>query len=432
MQTQMLIDDIVLLKCIGKGSFGEVYLSQKKGRPEFYATKKMDKTMCETPTNFKRLNLEVGLLQILNHPNIVKYIELKQTLNNWYLITEFCNGGSLLSNLQKYMSFYHKPFSEEIVQHLMKQIISALSYLHFNKIIHRDLKLDNILVNFPSEQDKNSLNMMSATVKIIDFGFATLLKGALTFTALGTPNNMDPQILEQITTGVPNKGYNEKVDIWSLGTLCYEMLVGHRVFSGNNMQELYQKVKKGNYSLPIYLSKEVVSFINGMIQKDPKKRLEAKQLLNHDFIKKHPSQFQPIDLRQIGSIGPGGVINMKSDSNPPVHEYNDNFMQLWGIFDQNLMNQNNYQDQILQPKQFQLIPQTQPQPQIINPVQQVIQFAQGQSSPVMQIPQNQQPYMEIPTTINQQNYGFMNPQNQYNINSNPVPVIHKNIDYFYQ
>ena len=125
----------------------------------------------------------------------------------------------------------------------MKQIVSALNYLHLNKIIHRDLKLDNILVNFPSANDKNSLNMMNATVKIIDFGFATKLNKPLTYTALGTPTNMDPVILENIKTGIPNAGYNEKVDIWSLGTICYEMLVGHIPFSGKSFDELFQRVK---------------------------------------------------------------------------------------------------------------------------------------------------------------------------------------------
>ena len=251
----------------------------------------------------------------------------------------------------------------------MKQIVSALNYLHFNKIIHRDLKLDNILLNFPSEYDKNSLNMMKAVIKIIDFGFATRLNGPLTFTALGTPTNMDPKILEHVKTGIPNAGYNEKVDIWSLGTLCYEMVVGHMAFSGSSMEELYQKVKIGKYSLPLTLSKEVVSFINGMLQQDPNKRLTANQLLNHEFLTKHPSQFQPIDVRKLpGSIGPGGVINMKSVSDQKTNNYNNDMLQLWAIFNQ--------------PGLY-----------------------QGVQTQVQQV----QPVMQLPT---QQQYGYMNQQGQ--------------------
>ena len=332
-QMKHVVDDLVLIKSLGKGSYGEVFLTQKKGRPEYYATKKMDRTIFDLPANKKRLLYEIGILSNLNHPNIVKFCGLKKTINNWYLVTEFCNGGSLSDNLKKYMNHFKRPFTEEIVQYLMKQIVGAIQYLHFNKIIHRDLKLDNILVIFPSEQDKNSLNMMNCTIKIIDFGFATKLNGPLTYTALGTPTNMDPAILENIKTGVPNAGYNEKVDIWSLGTLCYEMVVGTKAFSGISTDEVFQKVKKGTYSLPLTLSKEVVEFINNMLQQDPNQRSTANQLLYHDFLTKHPSQFHRVNVRDIqGSIGPGGVINMKSNPNSQLQKNNNNLYELWSIF----------------------------------------------------------------------------------------------------
>ena len=327
-----MVDNLILLKTIGKGNYGEVYLTQKKGRPEYYATKKMDKAFFQTPENFKRLAGEIEILQMMNHENIIKFCGLKQTQKHFYVLTEYCNGGSLSSNLRKYMQAYHRPFTEEIVQYLMKQIVKALYYLHFNKIIHRDLKLDNILVNFPTDYDKQQLNMMNCKVKLIDFGFATKLNGPLTYTALGTPTNMDPKILQHIKTGIPNSGYNETVDIWSLGTLCYEMVVGHMPFSGASMEELYSKVKDGSYPLPMTLSKELVSFINGMLQQDPKKRLTAVQLLNHEFLLKHPSQFQSMDVRKIqGTIMPGGIIRMKTKSQQEIANQN---ILLWDIFNQ--------------------------------------------------------------------------------------------------
>ena len=365
-QYQGVVDDLFLIKTIGKGNYGEVFLTQKRGCPEYYATKKINRSIFEIPENKKRLLYEIGILSQLNHPNIVKFICFKKTLNNWYLVTEFCNGGSLLDNLRKYMNHFQRPFTEDIVQYLMKQIVSALQYLHFNKIIHRDLKLDNILVNFPSEQDKIALNMMNCTIKIIDFGFATKLNGPLTYTALGTPTNMDPAILENIKTGVPNAGYNEKVDIWSLGTLCYEMVVGTKAFSGISTDEVFQKVKKGTYSLPLTLSKEVVEFINNMLQQDPNQRSTANQLLYHDFLTKHPSQFHRVNVRDIqGSIGPGGVINMKSNPNSqPQINTNNNLYELWSIFND--------------PGIYQI-------PQMSNQVQ-----------PIMQLPQQQYTYITQP------------------------------------
>ena len=315
----MQVDDLTLTKSLGKGAFGEVFLTQKKGSKEFYATKRLDRAFSEKPENIKLLSNEITLLKKINHPNIVRLIDLKKTKSHCYIVMEYCNGGDLSGCLKKYKEAYRRPFSEEIVQYIMRQVVNGIYFLHSNKIVHRDLKLDNILVTFPSENDKKSLNMMKAIAKIIDFGFATRLKASksnLTYTILGTPANMAPQILENMQQRTPNhQGYDEKVDIWSLGTLCYEMLVGHMAFCGHSMQELSQKVKQGTYSLPTNLSKEVISFIDSMLQTDPNKRSSARDLLKHDFLVKNVKQFQPIDVRKIQGMVSGGVINVNSNSN---------------------------------------------------------------------------------------------------------------------
>ena len=314
----MQVDDLTLTKSLGKGAFGEVFLTQKKGSKELYATKRLDRAFSEKPENIKLLSNEITLLKKINHPNIVRLIDLKKTKSHCYIVMEYCNGGDLSGCLKKYKAAYRRPFPEEIVQYIMRQVVNGINFLHSNKIIHRDLKLDNILVCFSSENDKKSLNMMKAIVKIIDFGFATKLhasKSNLTYTVLGTPANMAPQILENMQSRTPNRqGYDEKADIWSLGTLCYEMLVGHMAFCGSSMQELSQKVKQGTYTLPTNLSKEVVSFVDSMLQKDPNKRMSARDLLKHDFLVKNVKQFQPIDVRKIPGMVTGGVINVNSNS----------------------------------------------------------------------------------------------------------------------
>ena len=314
----MQVDDLIFTKSLGKGAFGEVFLTQKKGYKGYFATKRLDRAFSEKPENIKILANQISLLKKINHPNIVRLIDLKKTKNHCYIVMEFCNGGDLSGCLKKYKALHRRPFSEEIVQYIMRQVVNGLEFLHSHKIIHRDLKLDNILVTFQSEEDKKNLNMMKAIVKIIDFGFATKLKQSkanLTYTVLGTPTNMDPQLLKNMETHTQNqKGYDDKADIWSLGTLCYEMLVGHMAFCGTSMQELYQKVRQGTYTLPSNLSEEVVSFINGMLQKDPNKRLSAKELKNHEFLTKNIKQFKKVDVRKIpGTIGPGGMMNFNTN-----------------------------------------------------------------------------------------------------------------------
>ena len=291
------VDDITLIKCLGKGSFGEVYLSTKKGRKEYFATKKIDRKTADKPSLKKYFDNEIQILSKLNHPNIVKLECIKTTNQHYYIVMEYINGGGLSDCLKKYMEKNNnRAFPEEIVQHLMRQIIDALNYLHKQKIVHRDLKLDNIMVNFDSLDDKENLNMMKAKIKIIDFGFATRLsaeKNDLTFSAVGSPINMDPIILRKFSNrkDINTIGYDEKADIWSIGTVCYELLIGKAVFNAKTMNDLVEKVQSGNYTLPKTVSKEVVSFLNAMLQYDAKLRLSAEELLKHVFLTRNPADF---------------------------------------------------------------------------------------------------------------------------------------------
>ena len=339
MKVLQFVDNIELYQSLGKGNYGEVFLSKKKGLPQFLATKKMDKKLYQNPQFFKRLYNELNIIMMVKHPNIVKYEDFKISQNNFYLVTEYINGGSLKSNLIRYMSIYRKPFSEEIVQYLMRQIVDVVKYLHFNNIIHRDLKLDNVLVNYPSEYDRQKVNLLSCQIKLIDFGFATILKNnqKLAFTVLGTPNNMDPKILAVINNEGPNMGYNEKVDIWSLGTLCYEMVVGCSPFTGSTMPELYQNVQNGKYILPLTLSEEIVSFIKSMLQEDDNKRADAKSLKNHPFLINPINSFHHVNVNNIqASYLPGGLIRMQTKPKQIENNYYNpnNQYNIWTIFNQ--------------------------------------------------------------------------------------------------
>ena len=192
------VGDYTLYKVLGKGSFGEVYLTQKANNPEILATKKLDKKQTDRPSVKKYFDNEISIMKELIHPNIVRFYDLLATYSHYYVVMEYCNGGGLSNCLAKYKQFNRRPFSQEIVQYLMRQIIEGLKFIHSRKIIHRDIKLDNILVSFSKESDKNSLNMLKSKVKIIDFGLATRLGPEnLTYTALGSPINMDPLILKK-------------------------------------------------------------------------------------------------------------------------------------------------------------------------------------------------------------------------------------------
>ena len=300
----MIIDNLILEKCIGKGSFGELYITSIKGDDKRkLATKKLERDQIEGTEAIKYLTNEIKILHKLNHPNIAKFESVKKTKKHFYIVMEYCNGGELSKALEKYQEKYGKPFSQEIVQHFMRQIIDAFKYIHSNKIIHRDIKLENILINYESEQDKEDLNLMKATAKIIDFGFACFInKSGLLYSTLGSPINMDPIILKKLNSNSKKArqlGYDQKADVWSLGTICYEMLIGKSAFDSEDMDELVEKIENGTYTVPTNLSKEVISFINGMLQYESTKRLSCEELSRHPFLTKEVKDFHPIDIQKV-------------------------------------------------------------------------------------------------------------------------------------
>ena len=322
----MIVDNLVLEKCLGKGAFGEVYLTSKKGSDQKFATKKLEREQIEKSEAMKYLKNEIIILQNLKHPNIVRYEDVKKTKKHFYIVMEFCNGGELSQALEKYQKKFGKPFSQEIVQHLMRQIIDAFKYIHGLKIIHRDIKLDNILLNFETEEDKNNLNMMKAQCKIIDFGFACRIsKSGLQYSTLGSPINMDPIILKKLnSTGRKSRqlGYDQKADIWSLGTICYEMLIGKSAFDAEDMDELVSKIEDGTYTVPTNLSREVISFLNAMLQYDSHARLNSLELSRHVFLTKDVKDFHPIDMQKVSKKVDKKGLNINVKRNKSI----------WAIF----------------------------------------------------------------------------------------------------
>ena len=210
----------------------------------------------------------------------------------------------------------------------MKQIVNGVKYIHNKNIIHRDLKSDNIMLEFSNNNDIKNLNIMNTKIKIIDFGFAIILKNDnLAYSALGTEIYCDPLILKKFkhVPDFESKGYSKEIDIWSLGVVCYEMLIGHVLFNANSFNELIDKVERGYYQIPTDLSKEVVSFLNGMLQTDKYKRLNIEQLENHPFLKKRVSDFTRISVGKLSNKITNDQLNINIHRNKSI----------WSIFNKN-------------------------------------------------------------------------------------------------
>ena len=285
MWENLRIDDLILGKLLGEGSYGLVYEARIKGHDGIYSVKKIDKSKYKRIKKGEMyLKNEILILKSLAHENIVKlYSSNLETSLYKYLITEFCNGGDLQENLDHYKKEYDRPFSEEEVQHIMRQIVSAMKYLHVEKeIIHRDLKMENILLHYDNENDREQKNVLKAKVKIIDFGFARYMHGIIK-SVVGTPLYMDPRILFKHNNIGDSKDfkYDEKADIYSLGNICYTLLTGNQLF-----------------------------------------RLDIAKLSEHKFITKDVKDFASIDTEKVRDNLNGSllVFNLNKSSMPYLNE----------------------------------------------------------------------------------------------------------------
>jgi serine/threonine protein kinase len=261
------------MDCIASGCFAQIFLSKKKNI--IYATKRISVNDINTEPYLKNyLDNEINFLKEVNHKNIIKLYDVKVDYEYIYLVMEYCNGGTLLNALNDYKAKNGKPFTEGITQYFMRQILSGVEALHSHGIIHNDLKLDNILLKY----NTNNRNLLSSEIKIIDFNISTRSRNYI--------NNKMPEKKSSLPIMFnDDEGddiYDEKVDIWSLGLLCYEMLFGEKLLSQNN--NIYSK-KTINISIPQSISLKAQTFLLSMLQKNGNKRLSATELLNHEFIK---------------------------------------------------------------------------------------------------------------------------------------------------
>ena len=283
---------------------------------------KMDQ---EAQKNFRR---ELKNLHNLKHPNIIHILDYLNNQSYNYIVLEYCNGGNLREYLQKYMEKNNAPLNEFFIQKILRQIAPALEFMHSKNIIHRDIKLENILLNFNTYPNipkngkrpqalkfsEKSLNK-DFSAKITGLNFSKdLIQDNMGSTILGTPLYMSPDVVERLDNKT-NKKYNTSADLWSLGVITYELLTGTTPFVGSKYEEVFQNIEKGLYKLPKQLkpSIEIISFINGLLQYYPEKRYDWEQIKQHPFLTKSVEDFNFVDL-ELYSDGEKKEVEINSKS----------------------------------------------------------------------------------------------------------------------
>ncbi|EHA99388.1 Serine/threonine-protein kinase MARK1 [Heterocephalus glaber] len=245
-----------LQKTIGKGNFAKVKLARHVLTGREVAVKIIDKTQLN-PTSLQKLFREVRIMKILNHPNIVKLFEVIETEKTLYLIMEYASGGEVFDYLVA-----HGRMKEKEARAKFRQIVSAVQYCHQKCIVHRDLKAENLLL----DADMN--------IKIADFGFSNeFTVGNKLDTFCGSPPYAAPELFQG------KKYAGPEVDVWSLGVILYTLVSGSLPFDGQNLKELRERVLRGKYRIPFYMSTDCENLLKKLLVLNPVKRGSLEQIM---------------------------------------------------------------------------------------------------------------------------------------------------------
>ncbi|XP_009293779.1 serine/threonine-protein kinase MARK2 isoform X17 [Danio rerio] len=248
-----------LLKTIGKGNFAKVKLAKHILTGKEVAVKIIDKTQLNS-SSLQKLFREVRIMKLLNHPNIVKLFEVIETEKTLYLVMEYASGGEVFDYLVA-----HGRMKEKEARAKFRQIVSAVQYCHQKCIVHRDLKAENLLL----DADMN--------IKIADFGFSNeFTLGNKLDTFCGSPPYAAPELFQ-------GKKYDgPEVDVWSLGVILYTLVSGSLPFDGQNLKELRERVLRGKYRIPFYMSTDCENLLKKFLVLNPTKRGSLEQQIMKD------------------------------------------------------------------------------------------------------------------------------------------------------
>jgi serine/threonine protein kinase len=361
-------------KILGKGSFGTVYLGTDLANDKYVSLKKIPLEIMNDPQKIEALSNEILISSGVENENLVKILDLTYIDKDKYIVYEFCNGG----DLRRYLRYF-KRFEEIHVQYFMSQILNGLSELHNKKIIHHDIKPENVLVElipfnikdknnkeerkkfekiideilqmtnkkknnnpnsstFTENNSKSNItkdyileSLLKSKIKVSDFGLSKFKEENNQKMLSGSPLYMDPNLF------VPNVEVktieNEKVDIWAVGIFAYELFFGKRPFNSpsQSLKELIQVLKKGIYVIDLKecskISKQFLSFLNMCLQRAQDVRPNVTELMFSEFITRDPSKFEYIDLNNLNQtkfpndnyIGQNGEIIMTIDDKRSIN-----------------------------------------------------------------------------------------------------------------
>ncbi|XP_008205599.1 aurora kinase C [Nasonia vitripennis] len=262
---QWVITDFDIGRPLGKGKFGNVYLAREKRSKFIVAMKVLFKDQIIKADIEHQVRREIEIQTHLRHPNILRMYGYFYDDTRVYLILEYAPNGELFKELNKQPN---KRFDEIRAATYISQLADALKYCHTRKVIHRDIKPENLLLGVNGE------------LKMADFGWSVHAPSSRRETLCGTLDYLPPEMVNGQT-------HDHTVDLWGVGVLTYEFLVGQPPFLADTYNETYNKIKKASYKCPSYLSSGAKDLISKLLVVKPEDRLTLDGILNHPWIVKN-------------------------------------------------------------------------------------------------------------------------------------------------
>uniref|UniRef100_A0A1A8QY93 non-specific serine/threonine protein kinase n=8 Tax=Nothobranchius TaxID=28779 RepID=A0A1A8QY93_9TELE len=272
-KTRWCLENFDIGRPLGKGKFGNVYLARERQTKFILALKVLFKNQLEKAGVEHQLRREVEIQSHLRHPNILRLYGYFHDATRVYLILEFAPKGELYGELQRCGSF-----SEDRSATYIMELADALHYCHIKNVIHRDIKPENLLLGGNGE------------LKIADFGWSVHTPSSRRSTLCGTLDYLPPEMIE-------GKTHDEKVDLWSLGVLCYEFLVGHPPFEAKTHEETYRKISRVEYTYPpqTSISAGAKDLVARLLKHNPLHRLPIQGVLSHPWVLEYSTK-KPVTL----------------------------------------------------------------------------------------------------------------------------------------
>lgn len=259
-------DKYDLGKILGSGSFGQVREATLKDGSDTRAVKMIERDNEDGEWSNQAIFVrEVGLLQQIKHENIIRYFDFYQDPHFLYVVMELCRGGEVFAKIVEL-----KRFGERNAAFLGRQMLQALDYIHKLNIAHRDIKAENFML---------SENSVTSNVKMIDFGMATKFEDNQVLTELcGSPHYLAPELIGQ--------KYNHLADVWAFGILLYLLMYGHYPYDAKHPRDIMVKIltEQIQWQTKATLSKNALNFLKCLLEHNPKKRMTAKDALDHPWM----------------------------------------------------------------------------------------------------------------------------------------------------